>query len=84
MPWGAEFFINKMVRELKIEQILDKTEKGEEYATLARVETGGFAIICKLQNNVKVCFQASRDIALEIYLHSAYEVIGGQGMLWIN
>lgn len=72
------------MKELKIERFIEKTENGEEYAALAVLETGGFAIMCRMQGNTKVNFQPSFGSALELYHRCATEVIGGFGILWLN
>ena len=73
-----------MIKELKIERFIEKTERDGEYAAIATVETGGFAIMCKLQERLKVCFQPSFGSALDLYHRSCIEVFGGEGVLWFN
>jgi hypothetical protein len=73
------------MKELKIETILEKTEIGERSAMLAKIETGGFAVLARLvDKEPKVCFQGNFGIALYIYYRCAREVCGGDGMCAYN
>jgi hypothetical protein len=72
------------MKELKIEKFIEREERGKDGVYLAIIETGGFAIISKINNIQKVCFQPSFGSALEIYIYTAGEILGGPGMLWYN
>lgn len=72
------------MKELKIEKYLEKTQLGDNMAAIAQIETGGFAVITKNGEHLKVCYKINLREAINLYAYCAVEVIGGQGYAWIN
>lgn len=72
------------MKELKIKSVLEKTELLGKSAMLVGVETGGFGVLCKLEDNPKVCFVHDIKLAIDLYIRCAIEVMGGFGLAYYN